>query len=142
MSEDPECKHLKAIQLVQNKMLRALNRTNIKDKVSTDSLLKKFNITSVNRLNAQVKLLEVWKSQNLDKYPLEIKKQTPSDSGVTTRAATKGKLIEVGRSITTKNTSISDAIRVWNLAPESVTESTSLCQVKNAIKAYVNLLPI
>ena len=41
-----------------------MNGTKISDKVSTESLLKKFNIMSVNQLNAQAKLLEVWKSLN------------------------------------------------------------------------------
>ena len=119
-----------------------LNKTTIKDKISTESLLKKFNTHSVNLLNAQVKLLEVWKSQNLDNYPLEIKKQEVSESLVTTRAASNGRLVEIGRSAKTQNSSVSDAIRIWNSAPDSVTKSKTLYQVKNAIKAYIVSLPL
>ena len=58
-AEDPECADFKAIQLVQNKLLRSLNGTSIKDRVSTASLLVKFGVQSVNQLNAQVKLLKI-----------------------------------------------------------------------------------
>ena len=51
-----------------------------------------------------------------------------------TRAAEKEKPIEIGKSNLTRNSSISDAIRVWNLSPENVTASKTVFQVKNAIK--------
>ena len=115
---DLECADLKAIQLMQNKLLRTLNGTMFSDKVSTESLLKKFNIMSVNQLNAQAKLLEVWKALNVPKYPLKIKKQSQQHVGVSTRADIKERPCDVGRSTNTKKTCISDAIRLWNLAPE------------------------
>ena len=68
-NEDPECGDIKAIQLVQNKLLRALNNTKIKDQISTKSLLEKFGFMSVNQMNCQVKLMEVWKAINLEGYP-------------------------------------------------------------------------
>ena len=60
--QDPENTELKSIQLVQNKLLRTLNGTRVKDKISTRSLLNKFNMLAVNQLNAQIKLLEMWKN--------------------------------------------------------------------------------
>ena len=97
---------------------------------------------SVNRLNAQVKLLEVWKTQNLDNYPLEIKKQEISESIAATRAASNGRLREIGRSVKTQNSAVSDAIRIWNLAPDSITKSKTLYQAKNAIKSHIVSLPL
>ena len=132
----------RAIQLVQNRLLRVLNGTKLKDRVSTESLLTKFNVISVNRLNAQVKLLEGWKALNIEQYPLKIKQQTSNVSTMTTRASTKGRPIEIGRSNVLQSTSTSDTIRVWNLAPVSITESKSLYQVKNAIKEYIKTIPI
>ena len=70
--EDQESADFKAIQLVQNKLLRLVNGTTLKDRVSTASLLQKFNMLSVNQLNAQVKLLEIWKALNVKEYPLKI----------------------------------------------------------------------
>ena len=129
-------------QLIQNKLLRTLNGTKIKDKVSTVSLLTKFAMLSVNQLNAQIKLLEMWKVVYVDDYPLIIKQQKIPETGMSTRAAQKGRLIVTGKSNTSLNTSTSDAIRIWNSSPVSVIEAKTLYQAKNAIKLYIKCLPI
>ena len=141
-SNDPECADFKAIQLVQNKLLRALNCSKLKDKISTKSLLEKFGFLSVNQLNAQVKLLEMWKALNVIDYPLKIAQQSVPEAGTSTRASHKGKPINIGKSTTTRNSSVSDSIRIWNLAPSSITESKTAYQAKNAIKTFVRSLPI
>ena len=74
--EDPTCADFKAIQLIQNDLLRLLNGSKIKDRVSIKSLLNKFNVMSVNQLNAQIKLLELWKALNIKDYPLKIEQQS------------------------------------------------------------------
>ena len=77
----------------------------------------------------------------MDCYPLKIKQQTVQEAGKTTRASTKGRPINIGKSTTVQNTSTSDAIRMWNLAPDTVTESKTAYQAKAQIKTYVkNLL--
>ena len=73
--EDTVGAHFKAIQQVQNNLLRTLNCSKIKDMVSISSMLTKFNMQSVNQLNAGVKLLEIWKAINVDNYPLQINRQ-------------------------------------------------------------------
>ena len=110
--------------------------------ISTDSLHKKFGMLSVNQLNAQIKLLEVWKALNVVDYPLKVAQQKVPELGMSTWAAEKGKPIEIGKSNLTRNSSISDAIRVWNLSPENITLSRTIYQVKNAIKNYVRSLPV
>ena len=59
-----------------------------------------------------------------------------------TRASKKGRPINIGKSTTVRNTSTSDAIRIWNLAPDRVTESKAMYQVKSQIKTYVKTLPV
>ena len=99
-------------------------------------------MTSVNRLNAQAKLLEVWKALNIENYPLQLQQQSTNTSGVSTRADTNGRLIEVGKSSTSRNSSTSDAIRLWNLAPNTITRATSLYRVKKEIKVFASQLPM
>ena len=72
--EDQISGDLKEIQLVQNNLLRLLNKTGRKDKVSIKSMLDRFQMSSVNQLNAQIKLLEIWKLVNVPDYPLKLKK--------------------------------------------------------------------
>ena len=101
-NSDPTCANLHAIQLVQSKLLRFLNGTKVSDKVTTVSMLKKFNMLAVNQMNAQSKLLEVWKALNVPKYPLSIKQQSRNHEGVSTRADSKQRPCDVGRSTITK----------------------------------------
>ena len=119
-----------------------LNGTKIKDCISTESLLSKFGILSTNQLNAQVKLLETWKALFMEDYPLQVPLQSVPTQGMSTRAAIKGKPIEIGRSNLTKSTSVSDAVRIWNLAPESISGAKSLYQAKSVIKSFVRCIPI
>ena len=140
--EDQQGKDFKAIQLIQNALLRVLNGTRIIDRVSTRSLLKKFNMLSVNQINAQIKLLEIWKSLKVPDYPLQLKQQGQQQSGLITRACSNGKLCEIGKSNLTQNTCISDAIRLWNKAPVSVTSSESVHTAKREIRKFVLTLPI
>ena len=53
-------------------MLRAINNSKISDKVSIKSMLKKFNLLSVNQLAAQIKLVKVWMSVNKEGCPLSL----------------------------------------------------------------------
>ena len=45
-------------------------------KISTAKLLEETNMMSINQLNAQIKIMEIWKALNIDGYPLKLDKQT------------------------------------------------------------------
>ena len=60
--------------------MRSLNGTKVKDKISIISLLTKFGMLSVNQLNAQVKLVEMWKAINVDDYKLNSKPEMEKES--------------------------------------------------------------
>ena len=109
---------------------------------NSKSLAEKLGLLSVNQLNAQIKLMEVWKALNVEDYPLVIKQQETSQTGAVTRAAENRRPIEIGKSSQSKNTCVSDAVRVWNLAPEEVKGTKSLFLAKKAIKDYVKSLPV
>ena len=85
---------------------------------------------SVNQMNCQIKLMEVWKSLNLEGYPLKVAQQSVPYVGTSTRAALIGKPINIGKSTATRNSCVSDSVRIWNLAPKSVTESTTAYHAK------------
>ena len=57
---EPKNSNMKAAQIAQNKLLRLLNNTSMKDRVSTEDLLKNTGLLSVNQLAASIKLLEVY----------------------------------------------------------------------------------
>ena len=71
---DPSNTDFDNIQKDQNKRLRMFTNTKLLDMVSTVSLLKQRNMMSVNQINGQIKIQEIWKAINVDSYPIEIKK--------------------------------------------------------------------
>ena len=71
-NDDVQNEDLLCIQKIQNKMLRFINNVSLKEHKTTESLLEKTKMLSVNRINAQTKITEVWKALNKDK------KATPS----------------------------------------------------------------
>ena len=63
----------------QNKLFRLLNNTRIKDKIKTKSIAQNLKMLSVNQINAQVKLTEMWKAQNNEDYPIQNEVQIPKN---------------------------------------------------------------
>ena len=78
----------------------------------------------------------------MDDYPLKIEQQTRNDERSSTRADTIGRPVEIGKTNLTQKSCVSDAIRLWNIAPMTVTSSMSLARAKIEIQKYVRLLPI
>ena len=131
---DPLNQDIENIQKVQNKLLRMLTNTKLLDMVSTASLLTKTNFLSVNQLNAQIKIQEIWKSLNVIDYPIQLPRQVIQISGPSTRACTNGRLIESGFSSLSQKTCINDAVKMWNSLPDSITMCETLSQVKKTGK--------
>ena len=128
--------------MAQNKLLRCLNGSLIKDRISVKTLLEKQNMLSINQLAAQVKLTEMWKAVNTENYPIQMAAQSVSEAGMATRADHQGRLIEVGHSKITTQSFVGDASRVWNKAPLKIKEAKTIGSAKNAIKAYCKTIPI
>ena len=77
---------LKAIQLVQNKLLRSLNNVKISDKIRSQTLANNINFLFVNQLNAQIKITEMWKFKNNKDYPLLFKNKNSNLSSMMSRS--------------------------------------------------------
>ena len=139
---DPLTADLATIQKIQNKLLRSINGCRITDKICTKSLLELSNMLSVNQLNAQIKLSEMWKANFKENYPLIITKQTPGAEARTTRACTAGKLVELGNKPISQKTFVCDAIKLWNQAPICITSANSFGKAKTEIRKFVKNLPV
>ena len=139
-----ECQNqdLQQIQLVQNKLVRFLNNKRISDRIQTETLIKQVNMLSVNRMNAQIKLTEVWKAINIKNSPLNISLPPVDPNARGSRSSSDGRLqISKGRSVNSQNSFLNDSKKVWNAAPRSIREGTSLYTVKKEIKKCVATLP-
>ena len=110
---DATNQELEAIQKCQNKLVRILNGSRISDKISSKSLLEKFKMLSINQMNAQIKLLEIWKTINVKDYPIKTKFVSRSDDIVITRAFSLGYLQENRITNFSKRTFLNDATHIW-----------------------------
>ena len=129
---------LDKLQKAQNKMLRTLENVRISDKISVNSMLIKHKMLSINQLNAQIKLTEMWKANYVPSYPLEVQKRPSTSEGIITRGMLQDNLVEVS----TRKTFIGDASRVWNKAPIAIRNAKSLSLAKQEIRKFCVTLPI
>ena len=143
-TEERKCTAMKSLQLTQNRMLRAINNSKIKDKISIVSMLKKFNLLSVNQLAASIKLTEVWKSLNVVDYPLQLDpyNQTTATLSLDLRPKPSRVFNDSARLQISKYSFNVDSARLWNQAPPEVTSAPTLDAAKSAIKTYANSLPV
>ena len=133
-----------SLQLTQNRLLRALNNTRIKDKVSIKSMLAKFNLLSVNQLAAQIKLLEVWKSINVEGNPTEMEPYHPirTESNLCLRQKPNRVFNDSAKFQVSGMSFNVDAARLWNRAPLNVKQAESLYMAKKHILMHVKSFPI
>ena len=97
---------------------------------------------SVNQLNAKIKLIEIWKAINIERYLLKIPTQSTSEDQSNTRAMTSNRPIENEASCLIAKSCISDAIKLWNKAPIELKNCKSLYAVKKSARAFALTLPV
>jgi hypothetical protein len=97
---------------------------------------------SVNQINAQIKLGEMWKAAHLHSYPTKFRRQDKSQTYSSTRACSGGKLKEEGTNKLSLKTFKCDASRLWNSAPKEIKDCLTLNSAKNAIKKFVQTLTV
>ena len=74
---------------------------------------------SVNQMNAQIKLLDMWKATNTVDYPTKVQKMEIKNGAnrAMTRSITSGKLKEIGSTCLAKDTFYNDIwVKAWNAA--------------------------
>ena len=138
---------LETLQKSQNKLLRFLNNSKIKDKVSNISMLTKHKMLSVNQLNAQIKLTEMWKAIQDEDHPFKIRKPVIIEGDLievsrVSRAQRAGMLDSKAFSKITKDTFKNDCIKAWSKAPSELKNSKCLSGAKTLIKKFVLTLPV
>ena len=87
MAEESEQKLLGSIQVAQNKLARFLNGNKLMDKIPTEQIYKELNLPTVNQINAQIKLIDVWKSQKSNSHPTQWSRRNDTNPERRTRAA-------------------------------------------------------
>ena len=137
--DDPTNCLIDSVQVEQNKMLRMLDRVSIKDHVTTISMLKKYNLPSVNQLAAQIKLVEAWKSQNIEQYSLKLEPNNPDRTEMerVIRPSSIKLWKDDAKTLAAKLSFSQDSARLWNIIPDSIKQASSLYIAKKEIKNIV-----
>jgi len=141
---DKTQENMKSLQRTQNRMLRAIDGTKIKDKISTSSMLQKFGLLSINQLAAKIKLIEGWKIVNNEEYPLSLDPYNRKREEISHYLRTQPNRIFNDTSKLSKSESSFhlDTARLWNNSPSAVRDATSLPMAKSAIDIYCKSLPL
>ena len=141
---EPKSTSMKGLQLTQNRLLRVLNNSRIKDKIATKTMLTKFDLLSVNQLAGQIKLMEAWKTVHVAGYAIELdpyNKDRPNNTH-DLRTQTNRVFNDSAKLKIASHSFNIDAAKLWNQAPKSVTEAATLLAAKTAIRIHVLTFPI
>jgi hypothetical protein len=143
-SSETKSSNVKDLQLTQNRMLRAINGSKTSDRLSTESLLTKHNMLSVNQLAAQIKLKEAWKSLNYENYPIKFEpySKAPAEGSQTLRTKENRIFKDNYRLQKSKSSFHVDAARLWNAAPNTIRTAKTDYEAKRAILNFVKNLPL
>ena len=139
---DPTDSLLDCLQITQNKFARFLHGSTLMDRINTNVIFNDIKILSVNQMNAQIKLLEVWKSIYVNSYPLKWVTREDSIIKQGLKFTNKPDLVVNGHSKPQMQSFFNDAAVLWNLAPKQIKECKSIGTVKKCIKTFVKTLPI
>ena len=96
----------------------------------------------MNQLNAQIKLLEVWKASQDPKYPTQWDKRRDHQKRTGLKTSNKPELITSGKTRIQENTFFNDAAHLWNTAPKSIKDCKTVSAAKKQIKLFVKMLPL
>ena len=101
-------------------MARILNGVKLSDKISSKTILSNLKMLSVNQINAQAKIMDMWKAAHVEGNPLQVSKKTKSEGSMSTRSDSHIVLNEFVLSARSEKTLINDATHVWNAAPITI----------------------
>jgi hypothetical protein len=107
-------------------------------------MLDRFNLLSVNQLAAQIKLTEVWKSINIENYPIQMEPYNIilGESGHSLRKRNNQVFRDTSRLCVAKSSFNVDAARLWNVTPGEIRASTTKTEAKRLIWEFVKTLPV
>ena len=137
---------MKKVQIAQNRLLRLLEGCKINDHRPVESMLQKQNMPSVNQLAIEVKLIETWKSLNINDYPTKMypmKSETQTaNSDRVLRESSIRDLKDNAKTETGQKSFCISAAKIWNNIPKEIKSAKTLNNAKRLIKIYCKSLPI
>ena len=105
-------------------------------------MLKQLGWLSLNQMSCETRLIEVWKSLNIENYCLKDIFERADSAKVNVRNTSKNRLKSNFKSRLRENSFYYPSVRLWNNAPTEVTNAMTESAARTAIRKYVLTLPI
>ena len=142
-SEDPNCASIHKIKMIFNDCLRLLTNRKRKDHVKVEDMLKELQWLSINQMCAETRLLEAWKTTNINDYCMQdIMKEKEKSNYMSTRSNDHHLFKTCPSDKFTNRSFAQRTAQIWNVAPKTIKEARSLSSAKSAIRTFVKNLPI
>ena len=138
---DPKPSSINGINVVYNDVLRLLCCSRRENRKPIKTMLEEIGWLSLNQLACETRLVEVWKSLNIDNYCLKDLFEKVEHNRFT-RESQKIRLKSSFRSQLRENSFQYPSVQLWNSAPHDVTNAYTETKARTAIRAYVKTLPI
>ena len=121
-----------------------MDGVSLKDHITSNSLLQKYNLSSVNQLAGEIKLMETWKSTHLPEYPFRM---VPNNHHVpVTDRILRPNSIKVWKDTTKSKTGgesfCFDTAKLWNNISHEIKNASSIGIARNAIKKFAKTIEI
>ena len=113
----------------------------LENKMSIKEMLDKVGWLSINQLACEVRLIEVWKSLNLENYSLKNLFEKINNNHHNTRAAMKIRLKSGLKTRLRENSFHYPSVQLWNSAPSTICNAQTESEARKAIRAFVETLP-
>ena len=139
---DPRNGSIDKIRVIFNDCLRLLTNNKRKDHAKIEDMLKELGWLSVNQLCAETRLVEAWKSVNLEEYCMSEILTKKNKLQYSTRSNDQT-FLQSGMENRFSSASFrKKTAQIWNEAPREVKEAKTITQAKKAIRTFVQRLPI
>ena len=116
----------------------------LKEHITTKFLLLKHKLPSVNQLNAEIKLIEAWKSINNNNYPFKMESniQNLSQSDRTLRPSSIKLWKDTAKTKSGVNSFNIDTAKLWNNCPEAIKTAKTIGLAKSEVKKHCKSLEL
>ena len=142
VNSDPNPTCINGIKVVYHDVLRLLCNSRRDKHTSIKSMLDQLGWLSLNQMSCETRLLEVWKSLNIENYCLQnIFERVDSDK-INVRNSGKNRLKSHFKSRLRENSFHFPSVRLWNSAPIEVTNAMTESSARAAIRKHVLSLPV
>ena len=127
------------IETAFNNCLRLLNQCKLEDKISIKRLLQNLNWLSLNQLSAHTRLVEAWKTANLEDYCLQNTLHKAKKGHYATRRNDNVLFDQGIVDLYGSASFVNQTAKLWNMAPDNIKKAKNIDQAKREIRNFVKI---